>query len=180
MHSTSRGPRGLVPSNWLGALARRSSPWLIAAAAASCLPLAGCNRAPSDLREWRVSDHDQPENPAQEGQVDGTNTLASFGIDEVTLVAWQENCVRCHGAMGAGDGPQGPMTHARNLTDGAWQAATTDEVIAKTIREGRGLMPAFKLPDSTVKALVRLVRLFDVNRRKAPAEEAAGAEQPKP
>lgn len=126
-----------------------------------------------------MSDHDQPENPAQEGQVDGTNTLASFGIDEVTLVAWQENCVRCHGAMGAGDGPQGPMVHARNLTDSAWQAATTDDVIAKTIREGRGLMPAFKLPDSTVKALVRLVRLFDVSRRKA-AEEGAGAEQAKP
>lgn len=126
-----------------------------------------------------MSDHDQPENPAQEGQVDGTNTLASFGIDEVTLVAWQENCVRCHGAMGAGDGPQGPMVHARNLTDSAWQAATTDDAIAKTIREGRGLMPAFNLPDSTVKALVRLVRLFDVSRRKA-AEEGAGAEQAKP
>ena len=44
-----------------------------------------CNKAPSDLREWRASDHDQPENPAQEGQVDGTNTLSSLGIDEVTL-----------------------------------------------------------------------------------------------
>ena len=103
--------------------------------------------------------------------MDGTNTLSSLGIDEVTLVAWRENCAKCHGAMGAGDGPQGPMTHARDLSDGAWQAATNDETIAKTIREGRGMMPAFKLPDSTVSALVRLVRLFDVRRRNAPAEK---------
>ena len=136
-----------------------------------CALLAACNRAPSDLREWRASDHDQSDNPAQEGQVDGTNTLSSLGIDEVTLVAWRENCAKCHGAMGAGDGPQGPMTHARDLSDGTWQAATNDETIAKTIREGRGMMPAFKLPDSTVSALVRLVRLFDVRRRNAPAEK---------
>lgn len=144
---------------------------MIAASASVCALGAGaCNKAPSDLREWRASDHDQPENPAQEGQVDGTNTLSSLGIDEVTLVAWRENCARCHGAMGGGDGPQGPMTHARDLSDGAWQAATSDESIAKTIREGRGMMPGFKLPDSTVSALVRLVRLFDVRRRNAPAE----------
>jgi mono/diheme cytochrome c family protein len=144
---------------------------LIAASASVCALGAGaCNKAPSDLREWRASDHDQPENPAQEGQVDGTNTLSSLGIDEVTLVAWRENCARCHGAMGAGDGPQGAMTHARDLSDGAWQAATSDESIARTIRDGRGMMPAFKLPDSTVSALVRLVRLFDVRRRNAPAE----------
>src|SRR6187455_280515 len=96
-------------------LARRSKRGLIAVSALTLLlGGAACNRTPGDLREWRASDHDQAENPAQEGQVDGTNSLASLGIDEVTLVAWRENCAKCHGAMGAGDGPQGPMTHARD------------------------------------------------------------------
>lgn len=135
------------------------------------LTTAACNRSPSDLREWRASDHDQSDNPAQEGQVDGSNTLSSLGIDEVTLVAWRENCAKCHGAMGMGDGPQGPMTRARNLSDASWQAATNDEAIATAIRQGRGMMPGFKLPDSTVNGLVKLVRLFDARRRNAAAEQ---------
>jgi len=153
-------------------LARRSKRGLIAVSALTLvLGGAACNRTPSDLREWRASDHDQADNPAQEGQVDGSNGLASLGIDEVTLVAWRENCAKCHGSLGAGDGPQGPMTHARDLSDGTWQAATTDESIATTIRQGRGMMPGFKLPDNTVSALVRLVRLFDVRRRSANTEQ---------
>jgi mono/diheme cytochrome c family protein len=141
-------------------------------ASALAFGVAACNRAPSDLREWRASDHDQADNPAQEGQVDGSNSLASLGIDEVTLAAWRENCVKCHGPMGRGDGPQGAMTRARDLSDAAFQAATPDEAIANTIRQGRGMMPAFNLPANTVSALVRLVRLFDARRRNAePAQQ---------
>ena len=38
-------------------------------------------------------------------------------------------------------------------------------MIAQSIRDGRGRMPAFKLPDSTLTSLVRLVRLFDARRQ---------------
>lgn len=125
-----------------------------------------------------MRDHDHTTNPSatqvEVGQ-DAGSPLASLGIDEVTLVTWKQNCVVCHGTIGAGDGPQGAMTGVRNLTDPAWQASATDESIARAIREGRGRMPAFKLPEPTIQALVRLVRLFDPNRKNEAAPHAAPA-----
>ena len=70
----------------------------------------------------------------------------------------------CHGTVGRGDGPQGPMVRASDLTRPAWQASVTDAQIAQTIRTGRGSMPAFDLPESTVNGLVRLIRLLDMSR----------------
>lgn len=133
--------------------------------------LAGCKAQASDLREWSPSDHDHTANPnATQVEVaeDGSSPLSRHGIDEVTLVAWKRNCTTCHGPMGAGDGPQGPMTGARNLRNPSWQSSTTDESIARAIREGRGRMPGFDLPDSTVLSLVRLVRLLGPEPPKTP------------
>lgn len=144
-------------------------PHLLALAALAAL---ACDRPASDLREWQRSDHDHTEQPnaAQvEVRPDAGSPLAAQGLDEVTLASWKTNCVKCHGTVGAGDGPQGPMTRARDLTDGAWQASTTDEAIAAAIRNGRGRMPAFPLPEATITSLVRLVRLFDARRRPAEA-----------
>lgn len=137
--------------------------------------LAGCKAQASDLREWSASDHDHTANP-NTTQVavpeDGRSPLARHGIDEVTLVTWTRNCSTCHGPMGAGDGPQGAMTGARDLRDPSWQSTASDEAIARVIREGRGRMPPFSLPDSTVLSLVRLVRLFDPQRQPKPSESA--------
>lgn len=129
----------------------------------------GCQSAPENLREWRPSDHDHTTEPGNDQvavQPDGGSApeLAALGLDEVSLVAWQQNCVRCHGVIGRGDGPQGPPLKATDLTDAAWQRSVKDEQIARTIREGRGLMPPFALPDSTVAGLVRLIRLLDISR----------------
>ncbi|HWA74924.1 MAG TPA: cytochrome c [Polyangiaceae bacterium] len=138
------------------------------------LLLLACERPAADLREWRVSDHDHTSNPNAtqvEVKPDAGSPLGVQGVDEVTIVTWKENCAKCHGTVGAGDGPQGPMTHARDLTSPEWQAATTDATIAQSIRDGRGRMPAFKLPDSTVASLVRLVRLFDARKRGAAVGE---------
>jgi hypothetical protein len=52
------------------------------------------------------------------------------------------------------------MTKPRDLTDPAWQASVTDEAIAEAIRRGRGAMPAFPLPEGTMRNLVALVRLL--------------------
>lgn len=143
-----------------------------------CIALSfACQSPASDLREWTPADHDHTSNPGAtqvEVTPDAGSPLAALGIDEVTLVAWKRNCQTCHGAFGAGDGPQGPMTGARDLRTAEWQSSTSDEAIARTIREGRGRMPAFPLPESTISSLVRLVRLFDPRRQK----EAAGASSP--
>ena len=134
------------------------------------LGVLSCDRAPSDLREWKRSDHDHTQNPGAaqvEVKPGAGSPLAVYGIDEVTVVAWERNCATCHGSSGAGDGPQGAITKARNLTDAAWQAAATDEGIADVIRNGRGMMPASKLPAPTIQSLVRLVRLLDPRRQAA-------------
>ena len=133
-----------------------------------CLLLLGCHSTPEDTREWRVSDHDHTSNPRAdqvEVQQGAAAPAPAQGVDEVTIVAWSQNCSRCHGTVGRGDGPQGPATRPRDLTDAAWQSSVTDESIAQVIRNGRGLMPAFQLPEPTVLSLVRLVRLFDASQQ---------------
>ncbi len=125
-----------------------------------------CNSAPADLRQWKASDHDHTVNPnADQVQVtDAGSEAANQGFDDVTIVAWQQNCTSCHGALGRGDGPQGQLLHAADLSRPDWQEAVTDEAIATTIREGRGRMPSFNLPDATVTRLVTLVRMLNLNR----------------
>jgi len=148
-------------------------------AAALSLSLAAftfaCNSAPADLRPWKASDHDHTANPnADQVQVTdaGSAANAKLGLDEVTIVAWQQNCTTCHGPLGRGDGPQGQLVHASDLSRPDWQASVTDEAIAATIRQGRGRMPAFNLPDITVTHLVALIRMLDPNRRAQLAAEA--------
>jgi len=136
-----------------------------------------CNETPADLREWRPSDHDHTSNPnAEQVQVtDAGSSEPGHGLDDVTIVAWQQNCTSCHGALGHGDGPQGPMLHAADLSRSDWQAKTSDEAIAATIRQGRGKMPAFPLPDATIARLVQLIRMLDADRmQQAMAAVAAG------
>lgn len=138
---------------------------------------AACNGTPSDLRPWRPSDHDHTANPnADQVQVtDAGSSEPGHGLDDVTIVAWQQNCTNCHGTLGHGDGPEGPMLHAADLSRSDWQASTTDEAIAATIRQGRGKMPAFPLPEATITRLVQLIRMLDANRMQAVALAAASA-----
>jgi cytochrome c oxidase cbb3-type subunit 3 len=136
----------------------------------------GCNERPADVREWRVSDHDHTDNPGSgQVQVDPADAGAPAvpGLEDVTIVAWQQNCTRCHGQLGRGDGPQGPMVKATNLSEPAWQSGVTDEQITSAIKNGKGAMPAFKLPDGTIANLVKLVRMM--NSARAAAPDAAGA-----
>ncbi len=147
--------------------------WLFGCAALSL----ACNETPADLRIWKVSDHDHTENPNAE-QVQVTDAGAGdtgHGLDDVTIVAWQQNCTSCHGPLGRGDGPQGPMVHAADLSRPDWQASVTDDAIASTIRTGRGRMPGFALPDTTITRLVALVRMLDLNRMQAMSAAAASS-----
>jgi mono/diheme cytochrome c family protein len=125
----------------------------------------GCNEAPADRREWRAGDHDHTDTPNANqvvgGQDGGTPAeLARHGLNELTMVAWQQHCVRCHGSLGRGDGPQGPMTRAIDLGNPDFQRTVSDEQILKSLKDGKGLMPASTLPEPTLKSLVQLVRLI--------------------
>ncbi len=102
-------------------------------------------------------------------------SAAPAGLEDVTIVAWQQNCTQCHGKLGRGDGPRGPMVKATNLSDPAWQTATSDEQIARTIKQGKGAMPPFNLPDVTIAKLVKLVRMMNIARLPQEADGAGNA-----
>lgn len=142
-----------------------------------------CNHAPEDLREWKPTDHRHtaeatPASDPNAPQVTGSAEPPLPGLDEVTIATWRRGCTTCHGELGRGDGPQGPMNKARDLSDAAWQASVTDAQIADVISKGRGKMPAFPLPASTIEGLTHLVRLFDRDRVANEARRASAA-QPK-
>ena len=156
----------------------RASFCLLAATVSTAL--VACNARPADTREWRPTDHDHTENPGSDQvQVDpkDAGAPAAPGLEDVTIVAWSQNCTQCHGQLGRGDGPRGPMLKASNLSDPAWQSKVTDEQIAATIKLGRGAMPSFRqLPDVTIANLVKLVRMMNMARlqeRAAAADSAA-------
>jgi cytochrome c oxidase cbb3-type subunit 3 len=137
------------------------------------LSVTACNEPATDVRPWRVTDHDHTDNPGS-GQVSAdAGAPAPPGLEDVTIVAWQQNCTQCHGQLGRGDGPRGPMLKATNLSDPAWQAAATDEQISNVIKNGKGAMPPFKLPDATIAKLVKLVRMMNAARLAAASDSAA-------
>ncbi|HSN97854.1 MAG TPA: c-type cytochrome [Candidatus Nanopelagicales bacterium] len=114
-----------------------------------------CDPAPSDVREWTAEDHDQPARPGAQVAARPGGEGADTSLVEL---AWQRNCFTCHGARGRGDGPQGPMVRAPDLTDPAWQDRVKDADIAETIRKGRNKMPPFDLPAQVIDGLVQRIR----------------------
>lgn len=128
-----------------------------AAAAFVLFAISGCDRGSGELREWSPGEHDQPSTP--QGQVSGRPSTE--GPDPMLLdMAWRKNCTPCHGPTGRGDGPQGPMMRAPDLSRADWQQNITDDEMASVIRNGKNKMPKFDLPDQVVSGLVQRVRSF--------------------
>ena len=114
----------------------------------------GCDRPPSDgIREWSPQDHDHDEQQ-QGGQAPTSEDKRAMIIE----AAWQQNCAACHGPIGHGDGPNGALVKAPDLTRADWQEKVSDKDIADRIRQGKGLMPKFDLPEETIAGLVARVR----------------------
>jgi mono/diheme cytochrome c family protein len=99
-----------------------------------------------------------------------TPTGGKVDMDKAQVI-FQERCAACHGAEGKGNGPASAALNPkpRNYTDKAWQAATTDEQLRKTITMGGAavgkspIMPASPDLDDkpeVVEGLVKLVRKF--------------------
>ena len=126
----------------------------------SCLIFAtACDRAPSVDRagEWSPKDHDQAEMAGRQAMPPSSGTRPNN--DEMLVeLTWNENCASCHGAEGHGDGPNGRLVKAPDLTRAAWQDNVTDEQIAAQIKNGKGLMPKFDIPAVVVKGLIARIR----------------------
>lgn len=136
-----------------------------AVAAASVL-LFACDRPPSadGMREWSAADHDRAEEQSagagagQAAPQPQRGEKRDGGESALIEVAWAQNCAICHGPVGHGDGPNGPMVKAPDLTREDWQGKIGDDDIAATIRTGKGKMPKFDLPDPVVRGLVARIR----------------------
>jgi cytochrome c oxidase cbb3-type subunit 3 len=124
----------------------------------AAVSLSGCD-ARGEVREWRADDHDKSEEP-QGRQVPGATAKPGDPGADATLVelAWGQKCMSCHGPLGRGDGPNGPMVGAPDLTKDELLGRLGDEDIENAIKNGKGKMPAVTLPDGVVKGLVRRVR----------------------
>lgn len=121
--------------------------------------VAACDRPPSvELKEWTPSDHDGEQKGAASGK-QGTKGDAG-GTPALVEITWRQQCATCHGVSGRGDGPQGPMFKAADLSRVDWQSKVKDEEIASAIVNGKGRMPKFDLPDDVVRGLVTRVRSF--------------------
>ncbi|NRA33818.1 MAG: cytochrome c [Polyangiaceae bacterium] len=140
-----------------------------------------CEQPADDLRDWTADDHSRPPTTVasarpgaqQPRQSTGEPQSSIPGLDEVTLAVWKRNCVACHGSFGRGDGPQSAMSGARDLSSPEWQQSASDERIGQAILKGRGKMPAFDLPASTIANLTKLIRLLSRDRMKAAAAAPA-------
>jgi mono/diheme cytochrome c family protein len=123
---------------------------------------ASCSRAAADLREWKPDDHDRSdENQKGRAAPNRTQPSASASANPmVTLaeVTWRTQCAPCHGLLGRGDGPQGALLHAPDLTLPDWQAKVTDMQIAQVIVTGKNRMPKFDFPPDVLSGLVARIR----------------------
>jgi cytochrome c oxidase cbb3-type subunit 3 len=120
--------------------------------------LAACDRPPSvELKEWTPADHDGEMKAAPNAKQGAKGESGGAVLVETT---WRQQCATCHGNAGRGDGPQGPMFKAADLSKEEWQAKANDTDIAGAIRNGKGRMPKFDLPDDIVAGLVKRIRSF--------------------
>jgi mono/diheme cytochrome c family protein len=143
------------------------------------MPLvAACQSAPSDVRPWRATDHDHDDKATGapdrlEQPVESTASSPHAGASAQALHAmrlWATKCMRCHGQIGLGDGPDGPANGVTNLNERDWLSAVGEERIVASIRNGRGKMPAFALGPDEVTALAALVRQMGPHAEPADAE----------
>jgi cytochrome c oxidase cbb3-type subunit 3 len=139
---------------------------LCAALPCAALLLLACDRPPSDdeIKTWTPSDHDRAEENQRVASGAQATPQAAGGDNradnnrQLVELTWRQQCATCHGALGHGDGPNGPMVKAADLTKDEWQTATTDEQIVQSIRNGKGRMPKFDLPPAVLAGIVQRIR----------------------
>jgi hypothetical protein len=89
----------------------------------------------------------------------GSARAAAAGGQETLIEAtWEAACSPCHGPTGHGDGPNGPMVNAPDITREDLLSKITDDEIAFQIKNGKNRMPKFDLPEPVVRGLVARIR----------------------
>ena len=75
---------------------------------------------------------------------------------------FKQNCVKCHGADGAGETSSGQIVGATDFTDSEWHKRVDDQRLINSITYGRGQMPPFakKLSKEQIRSLLAYVRAF--------------------
>lgn len=113
----------------------------------------GCSES-GKIREWRASDHDQPEDPGQVAGGGGGEAAPEEG-DVATEVLWRQQCARCHGRDGTGGTPMAANLPVANLR----QSTLSEEEIVAVVTKGRRQMPGFgqELDADAIRALARKV-----------------------
>ncbi|MCA9605499.1 MAG: c-type cytochrome [Myxococcales bacterium] len=134
------------------------------ALATTTLALTACDGdAPrgDDVREWLPSDHQPPPGGAQASAEPPPpdQEPSPEMVARAAAALFDVRCSSCHGSGGQGDGPEAPSAMP-DFTTPTYQAGTTDADIARAIRMGQGLMPAFggQLNERGISALVGHVR----------------------
>lgn len=105
--------------------------------------------------EWIIPEEaKQRQNPLQ----------SSPQVIEAARLLYKENCERCHGASGKGNGPESARQYPApsDLTDAKRMNALTDGAIFYQISEGRRPMPSFKkrMTEDQRWQLVLFIRSF--------------------
>jgi mono/diheme cytochrome c family protein len=88
---------------------------------------------------------------------------------------FEQHCVKCHGADGAGKPARPIEPSIPDFTAAAWHTKRSDKKLQESILDGKGeTMPSYrkKLSDEQVRALVAHVRAFAPIKKKANPQEA--------
>jgi len=84
--------------------------------------------------------------------------VSSAGGDELEegKNLFAAKCQICHGANGRGDGPAGAALNPKpaDFTKSSFWQNNAGEKISRTVKNGKGVMPAFNLKEDEVKAIV--------------------------
>jgi mono/diheme cytochrome c family protein len=153
---------------------------LTALALAVCVSSA-CGE-PAPKREWTPADHGQPalsgddRAPALDpsAQAAETSENSTARAAQALFIA---TCAGCHGRDGRGQGEaRPPGAQLPDFASDTWQRSRSDSQLAQMIRDGRGMMPAFKkrISDEGVAVLVQHIRkLGEVAAEPEPTEAPA-------
>ncbi len=86
---------------------------------------------------------------------------------------YRTHCMDCHDTDGRGEPSRGIMRTIPDFTRPEWHRDRSNDRLVRSIREGKGSMPAMKgkLGETEVVQLVSLIRNFDGGRQFVPDEQ---------